>query len=73
MSGAYEGLAPVLHSKRPSPHRRRHSGPIWAIIAAVAVVGAAVFLLVALFVWLADIYDALIAGVVIGCAFLVIA
>ena len=43
------------------------------IIAAVAAVGAAIFLLVALFVWLADIYDGVIAGVVIGCAFALIA
>ena len=46
---------------------------ICAIVAAVAAVGAAIFLLVALFVWLADIYDALIAGVVLGCAFALIA
>ena len=44
-----------------------------AIVAAIAAVGAAIFLLVALFVWLADIYDALIAGVVLGCAFALIA
>ena len=37
-----------------------------AIIAAVAAAGAAVFLLVALFVWLAELYDGLMAGVVIG-------
>ena len=46
---------------------------ISAIIAAVAAVGAATFLLVALFVWLADLYDGVIAGVVIGCAFALIA
>jgi hypothetical protein len=46
---------------------------ICAITAAVAAVGAAIFLLVALFVWLADLYDALIAGVVLGCAFALIA
>src|SRR4030095_4901367 len=45
----------------------------WAIIAAVAAVGAAIFLLVALFIWLADIYDGFIAGVVLGCAFALIA
>ncbi len=44
-----------------------------AIIAAVAAAGAAVFLLVALFVWLAELYDGLIAGVVIGCGFALIA
>src|SRR5260370_19010074 len=46
---------------------------ISAIIAAVAAVGAATFLLVALFVWLGDLYDGVIAGVVIGCAFALIA
>jgi hypothetical protein len=45
----------------------------WAIIAAVAAVSAAVFLLVALFVWLADIYDGFVAGVILGCAFALIA
>src|SRR5262249_6163404 len=44
-----------------------------AIIAAVAVGGAAILLLVALFVWLADVYDGVIAGVVLGCAFALIA
>ena len=44
-----------------------------AVIAAVAAVGAAVFLLVALFIWLADIYDGVIAGVVLGGAFALIA
>ena len=44
-----------------------------AIIAAVAAAGAAVFLLVALFVWLAELYDGLMAGVVIGCGFALIA
>jgi hypothetical protein len=46
---------------------------IWAIIAAVAAAGAMIFLLVAAFIWLADIYDGLIAGVVLGCAFALIA
>ncbi|OLB74796.1 MAG: hypothetical protein AUI16_13610 [Alphaproteobacteria bacterium 13_2_20CM_2_64_7] len=45
----------------------------WAVIAAVAAVGAAVFLLVALFIWLADIYDGFVAGVILGCAFALIA
>src|SRR5262245_61994436 len=45
----------------------------WAIIAAVAGVVAGIFLLVALFIWLADVYDSLIAGVVLGCAFALIA
>src|SRR5262245_49772121 len=44
-----------------------------AIIAAVAAVGATVFLLIALFIWLADIYDGVIAGVVLGGAFALIA
>jgi hypothetical protein len=44
-----------------------------AIIAAAAAAAAVVFLLVAAFVWLADLYDALIAGVVLGCAFALIA
>jgi hypothetical protein len=46
---------------------------IWAIVAAAAAVVAVVFLLVAVFIWLADRYDALTASVVMGCAFLVIA
>jgi hypothetical protein len=51
------------------------SGPvlIWAVIAAAAAVAAAIFLLVATFVWLADVYDALTAGIVLGCAFALIA
>jgi len=51
------------------------SGPvvIWAIIAAMAAMVAIVFFLIAVFIWLADRYDALIAGVVMGCVFLVIA
>src|SRR5437763_11680343 len=44
-----------------------------AVIAAIAAAGAAVFLLVALFVWLAELYDGLMAGVVIGCGFVLIA
>ena len=44
-----------------------------AIIAAAAAAAAVVFLLVAAFVWLADLYDALTAGVVLGCAFALIA
>src|SRR5499426_1401424 len=51
------------------------SGPVlvWAIIAAAAAAAAVVFLLVAAFVWLADVYDGLTAGVVLGCAFALIA
>jgi len=45
----------------------------WALIAAAAAAAAAVFLLVAAFVWLADVYDSLTAGVVLGCAFALIA
>src|SRR5919198_921160 len=44
-----------------------------AIIAAVAAVGAAVFLLVALFIWLADIFGGSIAGVGRGGPFGLIA
>lgn len=46
---------------------------IWAIIAAAAAMVAVVFLLIAVFIWLADRYDALTASVVMGGAFLVIA
>ena len=46
---------------------------VLAIIAAAAAAAAAVFLLVAAFVWLADVYDSLTAGVVLGCAFALIA
>lgn len=51
------------------------SGPVLvlAIIAAAAAAAAVVFLLVAAFVWLADLYDGLTAGVVLGCAFALIA
>jgi hypothetical protein len=45
----------------------------WAIVAAAAAVGAVIFLLAALFVWLAQLYGALIAAVVLGCAFVLIA
>lgn len=46
---------------------------IWAIIAAMTAMVAIVFFLIAAFIWLADRYDAFVAGVVMGCAFLVIA
>src|SRR5262245_50331989 len=46
---------------------------IWATVAAMAAVVAFVFLLIAVFIWLADRYDALTASVVMGCVFLVIA
>ena len=45
----------------------------WAIIAAAAAAGAVVFLFLALFVWLAQLYGALIAAVGLGCAFALIA
>src|SRR6516162_2458493 len=46
---------------------------VLAIIAAAAAAAAVVFLWVASFVWLADLYDALTGGVVLGCAFALIA
>src|SRR5712691_7599382 len=46
---------------------------IWAIIAAIASMVALVFLLLAAFIWLADRYDALIAGLVLACFFILIA
>lgn len=45
----------------------------WAIIAAAAAAGAVVFLFLALFVWLAQLYGALIAAVALGCGFALIA
>ena len=45
----------------------------WAIVAAAAAAGALVFLLVALFVWLAQLYGTLIAAIALGCAFALIA
>jgi hypothetical protein len=46
---------------------------VWAIIATVASTVALVFLLTAAFVWLADRYDALTAGLVLGGIFVLIA
>ena len=46
---------------------------IWAIVAAAAAVGGLIFLLITLFVWLAQLYGALIAAVALGCAFVLIA
>jgi hypothetical protein len=46
---------------------------VWAVIAAVASMVALVFLLIAAFVWLADRYDPLTAGLVLGGAFVVVA
>ena len=46
---------------------------VWAVIAAVASTVALVFLLTAVFVWLADRYDSLTAGLVLGGVFVLIA
>lgn len=46
---------------------------VWAVVAAVAAVVAAVFLLVAAYVWLSDIYDGLVAGLLLGALFALIA
>ena len=46
---------------------------VWAVIAAVASTVALVFLLTAAFVWLADRYDSLTAGLVLGGVFVLIA
>src|SRR5215813_2273077 len=46
---------------------------VWAAIAAVAAAIGVVFLLIAAFVWLADRYDPLTAGLVLGAAFVVLA
>src|SRR3977135_1741484 len=46
---------------------------IWAIIAIIAAVVTLVFLLVAAFVWLSDLYDGVIAGLVLAAVFAVIA
>jgi hypothetical protein len=46
---------------------------VWAVVAAVAAVVAAVFLLVAAYVWLSDIYDGLVAGLLLGGLFALIA
>ena len=43
------------------------------VVAVAAAAGAVVFLLLALFVWLAQLYGALIAAVALGCAFVLIA
>ncbi len=46
---------------------------IWAVVAAVASLAAAVFLAIAAFIWLAHRYDALTAGLVLGGVFALIA
>jgi hypothetical protein len=46
---------------------------IWAIIAVIAVVVTVIFLLVAAYVWLADTYDGVIAGLVLAGVFALLA
>jgi hypothetical protein len=46
---------------------------IWAILAVIAALVAVIFLLVAAFVWLSDLYDGLVAGLVLGGLFALIA
>ena len=46
---------------------------VWAVIAIVAATVALVFLLIAAFVWLADRYGSLTAGLVLGGVFIVVA
>jgi hypothetical protein len=46
---------------------------IWGLIAVLAATVALVFLLIAAFVWLADRYDSLTAGLVLGGIFVLIA
>ena len=46
---------------------------VWAVIAVVAAVVAVVFLLVAAFIWLSDVYDGLVAGLLLGALFALIA
>jgi hypothetical protein len=46
---------------------------IWAVVAAIAAIIALVFLLIAAFIWLADRYSPLTAGLVLGGAFLAVA
>jgi hypothetical protein len=46
---------------------------VWAVIALIAAFVAVIFFLVAAFVWLADRYDGLIAGLVLAGAFALIA
>ena len=46
---------------------------VWSIIAAIAAMVALIFLCTAAFLWLADRYDAVIAGLVLGCFFVLVA
>src|SRR5687767_3820217 len=42
---------------------------IWAMVAATASTLALLFLLIAAFIWLADRYDGVVAGLLLGCVF----
>jgi hypothetical protein len=46
---------------------------IWAAVAAIAFPLALIFLLIAAFIWLSDRYDTVIAGLILGAAFLALA
>src|SRR5258705_345890 len=46
---------------------------IWAIIAVIAAVVTLTFLLVAAFIWLSDLYEGVIAGLVLAAVFAVVA
>jgi hypothetical protein len=46
---------------------------IWAVVAAIAATAAVFFLLIAAFVWLANRYDGVTAGLLLGGAFIVVA
>jgi hypothetical protein len=46
---------------------------MWAAVAATASTVALIFLLIAAFIWLSDRYDTVIAGLVLGIIFLVVA
>jgi hypothetical protein len=46
---------------------------IWSVIAVIAATVALIFLCVAAFLWLADRYDAVIAGFLLGCFFVLVA
>jgi hypothetical protein len=46
---------------------------IWAVLAAIAATVAVFFLLIAAFVWLANRYDGVTAGLLLGSAFIVVA
>lgn len=59
-----------------SAQARTGFGPqivICAVVAAVASMAALIFLTIAAFIWLADRYDALIAGLVLACVFVLVA